>query len=131
MHTAVGFWRIASISLRTTRMGAVSASVWKLRASCEVSNPIKSCGVGKHLTVKGIGKGVTEAEPPFMATQYSRRRLFSGASTGSAVVLFAGSAEVFMVDLLVFGNSDLVRMWECLPRVRWGHHVARLLVLFC
>jgi uncharacterized membrane protein YhhN len=66
-----------------------------------------------------------------MATQYSRRRLFSGASTGSAVVLFAGSAEVFMVDLLVFGNSDLVRMWECLPRVRWGHHVARLLVLFC
>jgi hypothetical protein len=99
-------------------MGAVSASVWKLRASYKVSRPIKSSGVGKHLSVKGSGNGVTAADAPFIATQYRRRDLSRGAAAFGAVLFVAGAAEVFIVDLLVFGNSCRVRVWECLPLAR-------------
>lgn len=97
MHTAFGFRLIASISLRTTRMDAVSASDWNVLASCKLSRPIKSCGVGQHFTVNGRAKDARAAEPRFIATQYSKRVLLRDASAADAVMLVAGSAELFMV----------------------------------
>jgi hypothetical protein len=110
-------------------MGAVSASVWKLRASYKFSKPIKSSGVGQHLSVKGSGNEVTAADAPFIATQYRRRDLPGGASAFGALVLIAGAAEVFMVDLLIFGNSCRVRVQECLPRA--GEAITWPVFLFC